>query len=385
MPSPPDAELAQAYAPIIRHEVSRSGPHKDFITRFDFDRPDGEPAEPYWDWRDPIKKRRIELLDEGNPDAQSVERTEVGCIISDAEGVEHHLDLRAFVYYAVTRTRTHNYISYAWYHPVDWKTIGTHSNDMEGAMVVAEAEGGDVVIVGAIEHTDINAGRVPERGLPVTDGRAHENEVYLWYKNRKRPLLHVETKGHGVWLNALARVDENDWHGTIEYQPISELPAEHRPPPWGDESVDVYHDRDARLKRAYDLIPIYHPGEEFSLWNKFKDLEPDGSIGMNPPWLWTHSGDSGLADRGEWFLDPSFYYAYRRGSIGRRWGDLEVRHDVNSGRWALRYAQNPFLEHKLSQARPFMPERRARMLNRVIKRRYRRRGDYFEPPKPSPL
>ncbi len=31
-----------------------------------------------------------------------------------------------------------------------------------------------------------------------------------------------------------------------------------------------------------------------------------------------------------------------------------------------------------------IPERRARMLNRVIKRKYRRRGDYFEELEPSP-
>lgn len=374
-----DAELARTYAPVIRHEICSQAPHKDFILRFDFDRPeDEEDPEPYWNWRDPIKMRRIELLDAGNPAFGEIEHGEGGCVIIDTGGTRHCLDLRAYVYYAVARTATHDFISYAWYHPSDWKGIGAHSNDMEGAMVVAEKDGGRVVIAGAIEHLDINCGRVDERGLPITDGRAHENEVYLWYRNPKRPLLHVETKGHGAWLNALARLTEDDWHGTVEYQPHMEAQGGHTPPPFGEEAEEVYRDRDARVKRAYELLPMCAEGERYCIWEQFKDIRPDGSIGMNPPWLWTHSGDVGLADKGEWFLDPAFYYAYRRGSLGRRFGDLRVYEDVNAGRWSLRYAENLHLRYKLDADPAFLPERGARMLGRVIKRRYQRRGEYFE-------
>lgn len=375
-----DKQLAQLYAPVIRHEISSEAPHKDFILRFDYDRPEDADPEPYWNWRDPIKMRRIELLDSGNPAFEKLEATDTGCVVTDAAGEEHHLDLRAYVYYAVARTSTHDFISYAWYHPADWKGIGAHSNDMEGAMVVAEKDGGPVVIAGAIEHLDINCGCVDERGLPITDGREHENEVYLWYRNPKRVLLHVETKGHGVWLNALARLTEDDWHGTVEYQPHPEAQGGHTPPPFAEDAEGAYRDRDARVKRAYELIPMCsEPAEEFSIWERFKDIRPDGSIGMNPPWLWTHSGDVGLADRGEWFLDPAFYYAYRRGSRGRSWGDLKVRKEVNKGRWSLLYTQNPYLEHKLAADRPFIPQRNARMLSRDIDKKYRRpRGKYFE-------
>ena len=373
--APSDAQIAQLYAPIIRHEVSREAPHKDFILKYDFDRPEGQPGEAYWKWRDPKKKQRIELLDKEDA---NIERRPWGCIVTDASGEKHHLDLRAYVYYSVVRTATHNHICYAFYHPVDWKGIGSHSNDMEGAMVTAEVEGGRVVIVAAIEHLDINAGRLDERGEAMTDGRAHENEAFLWHADARRPLLHIETKGHGVWLNARARLHENDWHGTIEYQPESALQGGHIPPYYGYEADGMYSDRDRRVKRAYQLLPTNSADDPFAIWPVFKDIRPDGSIAMNPPWLWTHSGDAGLADRGEWFLDPAFYYAYRRGGSGRSWGDLRLRDDANSGRWALRYRSNPFLEYKLSAEKPFVPERGARMLRSVIKRRYRRNGDYFD-------
>ncbi len=378
-----DRKLAEMYAPVIRHEICRDAPHKDFAVCFDFDRPEGAPAAEFWNWRNPLKKIRIELLDPGNPLAGRILRTDRGCEVTDVSGAAHSLDLRAFVYYAVVRTRTHDFITYAWYHPSDWKAIGGHSNDMEGGMVVAETGGGRVVIVAALEHLDINAGRVDERGLPMTASREHENEVYLWYKNRKRPLMHVETKGHGVWLNARNRWFEDDWHGTVEYQPRPELPDVHRPPPFGDEAGGAYSDRDNRQKRAYELIPMYEPGNKFCLWEQFKDIRPDGSIGMNPPWLWTHRSDLGLADTGEWFLDPAFYYAYRRGSLGHRWGDLQLRDDVNSGKWALRYTENPYLEYKLSTKAKrakshFIPERGARMLGRLIDKKYQRQNRFFE-------
>lgn len=372
-------DLASAYAPVIRHEVNRAAPHKDFIVRFDFERPDEhEHDERFWEWRDSTKKRLMEHLDDNGSEAR-IERCPPGCIVRHGSGDEDALDLRAYVYYSVIQTRTHDFVMYAWYHPVDWKKIGSHSNDLEGAMVVAERESGRVVIVAAIEHLDINAGRLDEYGLPMSTSRNRENEPYLWYKNPRRPLLYVEAMGHGVWLNSHIRQFEPAWDGTIEYQPVDELGKErHVPPLWGDEASDAYRDRDERVKVAYELLPMLEPGEEYCLWNRFKDIRPDGSIGMSPPWNWTHSGDRGLASPGEWFLDPAFYYAYRRGGMGRRWGDLKVRDDVNEGSWDLRYTYNPFLKYRLeSRTARFVPERGARMLAQVIDKRYHRKGEYF--------
>ncbi|UCF21489.1 MAG: hypothetical protein JSU87_08925 [Gemmatimonadota bacterium] len=376
-----DEQLARMYAPIIRHEICDEAPHRDFLVRFDFDRIPGRDAGEGWAWRNPAKATHIGLLDPGNPATQKVERYDVGCTITDNAGVSYELDLRGHVYYSVVRTRTHNYITYFWYHPSDWKNIGSHDNDMEGAMVVAGTEGGPVAVVAAIEHSDLNAGRVDRQGRPLTSSHQRENEVQLWPGDLKRTTLHVECKGHGVWLNGFNRHGENSWTGTLEYHPEEMLPDAHKRPPLVDEAANEYGDRGKTILRSYSLEPTYEPDTELGLWNQFKKLGAEGGLGMNPPWLWTHRGD--FCDPGEWFLDPAFYYAYRRDGLGLKYGGLNLRDQVKSGVWALRYTSNPFLEYKLSdeakqRGTAFQPEREARMIDKIIAKQAQRKGEYFE-------
>jgi hypothetical protein len=382
---PSDQEIAETYAPIIRQEINDEAPHKDFILRYDFERPeDAEERPDYWKWRDPNKKRLIELLDESGTSPCT---EHPGCATAGDAADPRHLDLRGYVYYSVVRTRTHYFVCYVFYHPVDWKSGFGHSNNLEGAMVVADCESGRLVIASALAHNWIASGRVDQYGRPLNRDPAQRFTVYLWGGDpaKRRATFHIETKGHGALLNGFTRRNAPGWDGTLEYRPLS-APENggHEAPPWGDQTGGAYHDRGSWIARAYQLVPILREGGEFSLWNQFKDVAPESS-GMSAPWFWTGGagpftgGDVG-GDLGEWFLDPAFYYAYRRG-LGRRWGDLRVRDDVNAGAWALRYAWNPFLKYKRSHqaAWPFEPERDTPLLKRIIKRRYRRRGEYFEP------
>jgi hypothetical protein len=375
-----DEQLARIYAPILRHEICNDAPHRDFTVRFDFDKVVGKDVEG-WGWRSPAKATHIGLLDPGNTAIEKIERSDSGCIVTDKDGVSYELDLRGHVYYSVVRTSTHNFITYFWYHPHDWKNIGSHDNDMEGGMVVAETDGGPITLVAAIEHSDLNAGRVDQQGKPLTSSEKRENEVQVWKDDLKRPVLHIECKGHGVWLNGLGREVENSWTGTVEYRPEEMLPGAHKRPPLGDEAADEYRDRNKPILRSYTLEPTYVPEGELGLWNQFKKLSAEGGLGMNPPWLWTHRGD--LCDAGEWFLDPAFYYAYRRDGLGLRYGGLDLRDEVKSGLWALRYTSNPFLEYKLSdeakqKGNDFEPEREAKMINKIIDKKAQRKGEYFE-------
>lgn len=301
--------IAARFAPILYQGLG-DDPRADLITNFNFD----------GDWRG--DNNWAHLADEKFP-------------------------LKAYVYYAVSETRTHLFIHYAVFHPRDYKggavrgrilseiinegvkrggnldptglsveATLAHENDMEGCLVVAAKEGSDlsrarVLFVETVAHNRflqyaIEAGEVRE--LLTVDGQ--------------RPLLYIEPKGHG--MQAYREGDKSQTRKLLRYayQGRADVPAINA------ETA------------AYDLLPI-----ETTLWmhakkgvNETYGVKQDygriavsvtaadgkarsrvvrigvlgsaflGKIGgrnmARPPWGWFDQNER-VAQDGTWFFDPA--------------------------------------------------------------------------------
>ena len=182
-----DREIAAAFAPVFYQGLGDNA-RADFITNFDFD----------GDWR-------------GDNNW--------------AHADDKRFPMRAYVYYAVSETPTHFFVHYAVFHPRDYKGGGTkgvllseairagasaggrydptglsseavlaHENDMEGCLVVAAKSGEDpkgarVVYVETLGHDRFQ--KYAAGGSGASGFKSFETE-------EGRPVLYVESKGHGV-------------------------------------------------------------------------------------------------------------------------------------------------------------------------------------------
>ena len=178
-------EVAARFAPIF-YQALGDKPRSDYITNFDFD----------GDWR-------------GDNNWEHTEDTS--------------FPLLAYIYYAVSETRTHFFIHYAVFHPRDYKggerkglilseiiREGTkrgaghdptglmaeagvaHENDMEGVLIVVAKKGENpdrVVFVEAFHHDDF---------APYVTGDSAPKGFGLFKSEEQHVLLYVEPKGHGI-------------------------------------------------------------------------------------------------------------------------------------------------------------------------------------------
>ena len=317
-----DHEIAVRLAPTFYQALGPS-PRFDYITRFDFD----------GDWRG-----------DNNWDNAADER----------------LPLAAYVYYAVSETRTHLFVVYAAFHPRDYKggnergailsevirdgvrrvgdfdptglaqdAVLAHENDMEGALVVAEKRGSDlqavrVVRVETLAHNEfleyMPSGVAPRGVARVTlQGQSAE--------------LFIEPKGHGIeaYRGDAAQLDaaENGFviyrYGGRAGEPGARRVAAgggHREAV-GYELVSLYDTLWARAQtgvsvtfgdeHAFAVLAVrtrLASGDDATL-----EIEPGvlgaalrGVVGgrnmARPPWGWF---DNSERERplGEWFLDPA--------------------------------------------------------------------------------
>ena len=178
-------EVAARFAPIF-YQALGDKPRSDYITNFDFD----------GDWR-------------GDNNWEHTDDTS--------------FPLLAYIYYAVSETRTHFFIHYAVFHPRDYKggerkglilseiiREGTkrgaghdptglmaeagvaHENDMEGVLIVVAKKGENpdrVVFVEAFHHDDF---------APYVTGDSAPKGFGLFKSEEQHVLLYVEPKGHGI-------------------------------------------------------------------------------------------------------------------------------------------------------------------------------------------
>ena len=323
--SPPrarDYAIAARYAPDFHQVVDLEKPRLDYITRFDFD--GNWRADDNWE---------------------------------NATDPDHRLP--AYVYYAVSYTRTHFFLHYVYFHPRDWKgnwlsngalqtlkLVGrplvfprylgidalslAHENDLEGVLVVVERRSpasfdGRVVLVESFSHhrfrTYLAEGaeesfEVKPRGLRARDGR---------------PVLFIEAKGHGVRHRLKPKRNQT----VVEYRfgGRAEEPDLDAPGPAGYELLSLYDTLwqhaldDSRSNRAFSKFRLYDQAE---LSDFFGDEPPRVGTALNgrkrgrnraaPPWAWKNNGL-----KGQWFFDPARNVAERH----RPAGDFDTRYLFN--------------------------------------------------------
>lgn len=297
-----DRDIAARYAPVF-YQALGDKPRSDYITNFDFD----------GDWRGDNNWR---------------------------DAADKKYALRAYIYYAVSETKTSYFIHYAVFHPRDYKggekkglilsdiirqgskiagskdptgmldeAAVAHENDLEGALVVVDKKSGRVTWTETLHHNRFSP---------------YSSEIFR--TDGDHLLLYVEPKGHGI----------EAYDGDEQQR--------------GDKRFLIYSfagrgddpDKAKSNKIGYDLLPIettlwLHaemPKEKSTAFGLFHDygeisidlLQADGSVaakkfkvgdigsaflgrsgGQNmakPPWGWfdyNHRSEP----LGLWFFDPA--------------------------------------------------------------------------------
>ncbi len=313
-----DRQIATAFAPIFYQSLG-SQSRFDFITNFDFD----------GDWR-------------GDNNWTNAADT--------------RFPLLAYIYYSVAETETHYFVTYAVFHPRDYKggdrdgvalseaiEIGiellgeydstgifdqatlAHENDLEGVLVVAEKRGkglqdAQVQYVETLAHN---------RFLKYTSDKLTTQGFELIKLIGQRPELYIESRGHGIQSNLAKKRQKQDKkiliysytgkpgdsakqsnHGKIGYALIPIYSTLWSKALTGENQTYAVTNDYIKLLTAVRIN--YSEGTNLkSLWSNSTiklGLAFRGSIGgknrARPPWGWF---DSTERDRplGEWFFDPA--------------------------------------------------------------------------------
>lgn len=313
---PADIEIAARFAPVF-HQGLGENPRSDYFTNFDFD----------GDWR-------------GDNNWDNAANTK--------------FPLRAFVYYAVSETRTHFFIHYAVFHPRDYKggeqrgvilsellrqgaaKLGdrdptglmneatlAHENDMEGALVVAAKNGADpaaarIAYVETLRHNTF---------VPYVVGEAAQPGFEKLRLQDGRVLLFIEPRGHGIEAFT-GETGQSAGKGTLiyKYTGKAEDPAGRTSGPVGYELLPIEttiwkkarsgsRERAGTYGSAYDYssIPIQLIDAKGAVSTKRFNVGLAGSAflgkagGVNmarPPWGWFDSRRR-TDPLGRWFFDPA--------------------------------------------------------------------------------
>ena len=270
--------LSQRWAPTFAQEISSRRPEQDRPLRVDFD----------GDW--------------------------------DATNNWQHLtpaaaSKRPAVYGSAVLTETHAFLTYTLFFPRDWAAplclpYVCHDNDLESILVVAErGVSGALVLVETKAHRSYHV-RSPTELVREADGR---------------PLLRVESQGHGIYPVSDPR--ELDGLSLAHWVPPRGEPTQ-RARPERYELLDLHSTLWAhRGARAQDG-QLWSPGDTGFLAYDGARLGRLGGLlgasmathhypgGVRPPWAL----EAAAGERGDWFLDPAFVavsqYAPRFGRAG---------------------------------------------------------------------
>jgi hypothetical protein len=308
----PDRELAARFAPVFYQGLGER-PRNDYITTFDFD----------GDWRG----------DNNWADAD-----------------ERRFPLKASVYYAVSETVTHFFITYAVFHPRDYKggdgayfysqTIRkwtkrgskydptgqlieislAHENDLEGCMVVVAKNGDDlekarVVFVETLAH-----GKFLKY---VNEGSALKGFGTVSLEGQ-RPRLYIEPKGHGVQAyRGIEKPSSRNGVLVYDYNARADDPEQKQQKSLGYDLIPLFTTLWPRSQRgvnetygeAHDygkvtVSIVREDGHQQESQVKLGTLGSAflGRVGAHnmarPPWGWSDR-DEHEQPLGVWFFDPA--------------------------------------------------------------------------------
>ncbi|MFD7445555.1 hypothetical protein [Streptomyces sp. NPDC059909] len=228
--------------------------------------------------------------------------------------------LSGTVYYSVAETSTHWYLTYAFFHPRDWKdyplNLFSHENDMEGQLEVIRKDGsayGSLEAVVTLAHDNFYSYTPP--GSPFTGGQENIDGTLVMqaFDGAGHPASFQEARGHGAYAWDGAAFPGGDG---IVYRPSR-----------GAGSVPSGgNDRNA----TYQLVDIMAGGglwerrdnaETYASWGAFRgDNGKDNAA--HAPWAWDDANDGSALQPGVIVTDPALLvsqYFANTGSLDRNY------------------------------------------------------------------
>jgi hypothetical protein len=302
-------DIAYYWAPIWYQNTGGMG-IRDFITKFDFD--GNWIGADNWD-------NLMAQVDAPNEDI---------------------VILNCSIYYSVVETRTHWFIGYYDFHPQDWDSSEyydseSHENDLEGALlVISKPISGESSRYGSLELFETEAhGQFYQYSNSISANPNGEDidggivlETYLAADNHARPVLYVQSGGHGVFgSKSDASVNENwsDWTGDAIESKVANWHSDEEFPdgdgviyyPTGNAEVPHLRQGSSSVREAgYQLLDIgqlwnlrFQPYNNYdSAFANFYTFNGNGEApdSANLPWGWDDSGD-GTTYAGDFFYNPA--------------------------------------------------------------------------------
>ncbi|MFE1962093.1 hypothetical protein [Streptomyces sp. NPDC059479] len=281
---PSDADLAYRWAPV-HYQDSASGHYTaDYLSRVDYD----------GDWNTLNNWENLDV------DPRRLTGT---------------------AYYSVVETSTHWYITYAFYHPRDWK-LSSHENDMEGVVEVVLKDGSTYgTFQAAVTQAHNNYYSYIPAGSPFQGNRENIDGTLLMetHDGAQHPTVFQEAKGHGMYNWSGGSFPGGDG---IVYRPSRTAGTV----PTGG------NDRAA----SYALVDIFSSG---GLWERRNSNPPYAAWGTfagdngtdnaaHTPWAWDDSNDGSDLQPGSIAGDPAY---------------LISKYFKNTGTFSLSYTRNAYL------------------------------------------
>ncbi|MBN2442963.1 MAG: hypothetical protein JXJ04_16510 [Spirochaetales bacterium] len=282
--APSRRELAEYYAPVIFQDVDTEGKcdhadngRSDYITKINFD----------GDW---LARNNWE----NEPD----------------------YPLKAYVYYSVVESNLRYYITYAIFHPRDfknsWEPETEHENDMEGLWMTVYKDGtwyGSLEAMVTVAHLDF----YQYSNYEVGERESKDGPITL---TNGKPTIYIQCRGHGIKGKGSSSFGGDDgvvykYSGTAQ-QPNS--PTSHLNYSTAC-TYDLVHIDELWERRPGG--PFYASGTLYhSLTSFLGDSRVEGcgcslkSNSPHPPWGWDDWNDGDEIQAGKHFTDPSYYFDY---------------------------------------------------------------------------
>lgn len=295
------AEVAARHSPDIYQDVDDSQPRADLITAIDFD-------------GDAVMTNNWEHLD---------------------DFTHAQLSGQGTVYWWGSRTATHDFIGYAWFHPRDWedqggafnkvksvgrralgKGSGEHENDLEGVLLVIDRRTDTPVLMVTQAHNDFwqygAAADWAERGREDLDG------PLLRDPDTGRVQVYVEAKGHGAYGSpSKTNFKATSGDGVLYTRGGSTLPDRRDAEAVGYalESLTPWWDRFQAVAPGTADETFTRKGSRPAFRGDSRDDDA-----ANPPWAWVDSDYPAWVNRSffaqpaafaHWSLRPTTPFALR--------------------------------------------------------------------------
>lgn len=233
-------------------------------------------------------------------------------------------NLSAKVYFSVTESCTHYFITYDFFHPRDWTDTAfdnEHENDLEGALFIVRKDNttyGKLEGMITVFHTDFYS-FVPS-GSPLTNGNEtiDGNISFTFYDGSNRARTAQEAKGHGMkaWPYIGNFTGATNQDGIIYYpsRNASEVPSSGNDRSVNYQLVNLFATNGLWSQALHEANMSSTSSSTYHEWGTFKGNNSGGcgkgaafasckNNAANTPWGWDDNND-GNSYRGEFALDP---------------------------------------------------------------------------------